>query len=402
MVTDERGRALLDVQQTAERLGVRAETVYAYVSRGRLHPVPVAGERRSHFDPAEVDALARTSRRPRGTDRTPLEIETAVTALGPDGPRYRGRSAIELVDEATFEQVAEMLWTGELSPMVDPFELPDDQATAVRQTLAGLDDVDNGTVRLSDRLRLALVAATAVDPWRADLSPAAAVQAGRQRIAAMVAAIAPTGEGSIAERLTVALATAGDPADLAPLVDAALVLLADHELAGSTFATRIAASFGADVGGALLAGLGPMSGFRHGAASAQAEELIAGIERDGAGAAIGAWMGRHDRLPGFGHVVYTDGDARADALFSRLRAAFPASPALAAADALMSAAAARGVPPPNIDLALAVLMRVGACRPGSGEVVFSIARAAGLVAHSMEEYAAPSRLRPRARYVGSP
>lgn len=397
---DDRGRTLLDVAATAARLGVRPETVYAYVSRGRLHPVEVPGERKSHFDPAEVDALATRARRPAST-RSPVDIETAITALRADGPWYRGHPAVELSRSASFEAVAELLWTGELPSGQPCFLAPDAQREAVGGALAGLDAGAGETVRSGDRLRVAVLAATAADPWRADLSPAAVAQAGRQRLAALVFAVAPGTDPTapIASRLASALAAdAVSPA----LIDAALVLLADHELAGSTFATRIAASFGADVGAAISAGFGPLAGARHGAASIQAEALLADIEARGSAVAIADWLSVHSHLPGFGHVVYTDGDARAGELLTRIRGVASGSAGLAAADELIGAAADRAIPSPNVDLALAALLRVGGMSPDAGEVIFTIARTAGLVAHAAEEYTAPSRLRPRARYVGAP
>jgi citrate synthase len=72
------------------------------------------------------------------------------------------------------------------------------------------------------------------------------------------------------------------------------------------------------------------------------------------------------------------------------------------ADAVLEATGRRGLPPPNVDFALAVLASVAGMTRGAGEVVFAVARVAGWVAHALEEYAGGTPLRPRAVYVGPP
>src|SRR6202000_467359 len=104
-------------------------------------------------------------------------------------------------------------------------------------------------------------------------------------------------------------------------VNAALILLADHELAASTFAARVAASAWADPYRVVLAGLGPLGGTLHGGAALAVEALLA--EVDSPDAAFGVLDRRLSTggVPGFGHRVYRDRDPRADALLGRLGAA---------------------------------------------------------------------------------
>ena len=70
------------------------------------------------------------------------------------------------------------------------------------------------------------------------------------------------------------------------------------------------------------------------------------------------------------------------------------------ATALLDAAAARGLPAPNVDFALAALVRAQGLRRGSAATIFTVARIAGIVAHALEEYEHRLRFRPRASYVG--
>ncbi len=399
MPTDEAGRHLIDTAEVARRLGVRTETVYAYVSRGRLHPVPVSGERRSHFDPAEVDALAGRAVRPTSR-RRPLEIETAVTSISPTGHRYRGLDAVELSRARSFEEVAEWLWAGSWPGDAAAWPVETRLTEAARRAVAALDP---RLARPIDRLRLALGAAAAADPWRFDLSAESVTTSARSAITATVVAQPTHGpeldDPRLAARLWPRCTAADATAELLDVVDATLVLLADHELAGSTFAARIAASFGADVGSVLGAALGPFAGPRHGAMSIEVEELLTGVEAHGADAALAHWLSRHELVPGLGHPLYIDGDPRASELFDRLRRVVD-GPALEAADAVIETCARRGMPAPNVDLALGALARSTGMLPGAGPMVFAVARTAGWVAHALEEYERPSRLRPRARYVG--
>ncbi len=137
-------------------------------------------------------------------------------------------------------------------------------------------------------------------------------------------------------------------------VNAALVLLADHELATSTMAVRVAASVRADPYDALLAGLATLAGPLHGGASQQAYELLAMAERDGAARALDDMLRERGIVPGFGHTVYTSGDPRFGALLEL------AEPLLSEdrrdlVREVVTLAEAHGVPRANCDLALAVL-----------------------------------------------
>ena len=90
----------------------------------------------------------------------------------------------------------------------------------------------------------------------------------------------------------------------------ALGLLADHELATSTVAVRVAASTRADLYDATLAGLGTLAGPLHGGASPLAYALIVDAERHGVERALNECLRWQRVLPGFGHSVYKHGDPR--------------------------------------------------------------------------------------------
>jgi citrate synthase len=182
-------------------------------------------------------------------------------------------------------------------------------------------------------------------------------------------------------------------------VEAALVLLADHELASSTVAVRIAASTRSDVYDAILTGLGTVNGPLHGGASRQAHLLLVDAERRGSAAALDDALRWQGLAPGFGHFLYDDGDPRFHALRPLVERLAP-SRRREVIDSVIALCGARGLPRPNVDLGLAALTFAAGMDAEAGGVLFKIARVVGWVAHYLEELSeAPLRYRARAIYV---
>ena len=257
-----------------------------------------------------------------------------------------------------------------------------------------------------ERMRWALVMCGAADPLRADTRPAAIARSARRVIAALVdvvgeAASRPPGTPvtmSIAQRLTQRLAGERSPS-MAAAVSGALVLMADHELATSTLAVRVAASTRADLYDALLAGVATMAGPLHGGASQQAYDLLAAAERDGRG------PGSQRRLalarpPARirAHGLQRSGDPRFAALMALVEPLLT-DDRRALLDEVIDLAVAHDVAPRNCDLALAALSWGTGMAPDAGRTIFTVARVAGWTAHYQEELAErPLRFRARAVY----
>ncbi len=164
-------------------------------------------------------------------------------------------------------------------------------------------------------------------------------------------------------------------------------------------AVRLAASVRADVYDATLAGLAILAGPLHGGASRRAHELLEASERMGVPRAVNDQLQEHAALPGFGHTVYTNGDPRFRPLLELAEDALrPDRRALLAE--LLSLVRSRDMPPPNCDLALAVMSWGGDLAPDLGRTLFAIARVAGWTAHYLEELGErPLRFRARAIYA---
>ncbi len=397
--------------EAAQRLGIKQASLYSYVSRGVLTPRRGEDGRASLFDAAEIDGLARRGRPRQARGAAELVIRTSLTEISGDRLRYRGHDAIALATQRSFEDVAGLLWTGSFG---DPAGAAPWQATreAVAAGSAAQAALPPGTYPL-ERLQVIVPALAVADRLRLQLDRPAVIAAARGLIAGMVdclpsaSFVTVKGDGevegrqSISARLATKLCPRPPSAGLTGALRAALVLLADHELAASTLAARVAASVRADPYAVVGTGLGAMSGALHGGAALGAEVML--VSADGPADAprvVGELLRRGERIPGFGHFVYQTGDPRAVLLLDLIRQAAPDSGRLAVAEAVLAEARRRALPAPNIEFALAVLATVAGMSPGSGEAVFATARTAGWLAHALEEYARATPIRPRGVYTG--
>lgn len=369
-------------EEALERLKVRAQTLYAYVSRGRIGVRPDRLDpRRSQYRADDIAALA--TRRARG--RSPQAIAESAIAWGEPAIStsistvehgrliYRGKDAAVLSAAATLEETAKLLWAS---------------SAAVSFTLPGSNDSPE-TGRAAAFARLAALAAegrTSLGRISASLH-----EDGAGAIGALALALgARPGSGAVHQRLAQGWAVDAAGADL---LRRALVLLADHELNASTFAARVAASTGAPIAACLLAGLATLSGPRHGGAAEALMGLVEDAQRLGADAAIGRWLG-HDRpLPGFGHSLYPEGDPRTQALLFGIDVD---SGLVRLRDAVFAQTGMR----PNVDFALAALTRSLHLPADAPFRLFALGRSVGWTAHAVEQVTSKSVIRPRARYEG--
>jgi citrate synthase len=418
---------MLESDEAARRLGVKVTTLYAYVSRGMLASHRAPSGRRSLFDMDEVERLARRSKEGKAVETRMATVTTGITHLTEDGPIYRGRRATELATETTYEEVAEWLWdlpspgSGDVDGRrrdagTRPHEPADEDLAWVPLPLGPAPQIGS-----ADRMSWAVVMVGAHDPLRADLRPEAVVRTARRVAASMVNVLpppdggtvavepgpgrlvlgdGPARAGSMAERLAFRLSPV--PTDqLVRGVNAALILLADHELATSTMAVRVAASTRADICDALLAGLGTVAGPLHGGASQLAFSLLVEAERNGVEQALNDTLRWQGFLPGFGHTVYKKGDPRFAVLWEMFTQLAPATN-IGVARSLIALAGEHSIPRPNVDLALAAMAWATGMPPDAGRTIFAVARVAGWVAHYLEELGErPLRYRARAVYASS-
>jgi len=410
--------AWLSAAAACALLDVKRQTLYAYVSRGLVRRVRGPdGARYARDDVARLRARhdARSGHGPAAAGALrwgePV-LASAITGIGPDGPRYRGRPAVQLAAAGVrFEAVAELLWTDALpaTPPSWPPHLPLPLGK-LRALLGSSRPRDAAPPTPFSPLQLAVAALRARDhaPYPAMLEHELARARALVRTLVGVAALAthPSrveaawSAPSVAAGTVLALGGRAEPRTVAAL-EQALVLSADHELNASSFTARICASAGGDLYACVLAALATMSGPRHGGECDRFEALVAEAgDARRARAAVAARMRRGDRMHGFGHPLYPAGDPRAAHLIAVARRHGRGVAALRTIDAVIDAVARAGGEPPTLDAGLvAVAVAVG-LSPGAAGLVFALGRTAGWIAHVLEQRTEPSLLRPRARYVG--
>ena len=414
----------LNAAEAAELLGVKPATLYAYVSRGLLPREK--GPRGSWFDPRDVARLARSGRT--GPDRLhedgdglvrrrgrasagqttePLFV-TELTLIEDGGLFYRGADAVQLSRTRSFEEVAGWLWSGEWPDRFEAWEAAPATAEAVD---AALDAVPSGA-RPLERFMLAALVAGLSDDLRHDLTGASVPVIGKGIISLFASTLGHAGGGfgddpigrSIAERIWRALSPLQSTPQRVSVLDAALVLSADHELAPSTMAARVAASFHADPYAVVSTGLGPASGsWAAGSTGApsEVEQMLEDCLSFGVEPAVGERLRRTGSAPhGFGMPLYPAGDPRGAELLSRLDEVGGSPERHEVVMKVLELAEDRRFPPANVDLGLGALSFCAGMPAESGQAIATLAKVAGWLAHALEEYANPSRFRSRAYYVG--
>jgi citrate synthase len=414
----------VDSRTASKHLGIQQRTLYAYVSRGQVRSVAGEQGRPRLYSLSDLERLRvrRDARAGHGAVAAgalrwgePV-LDSAITAITPRGPAYRGRLAVELAESGTpFENVAELLWSGYLptEPVVWPRSAP---------PIAQVGKLVPYGARPLDVMPTLINIAALADPQRLDARPDAIIGRGRALIPLLAAALAPDfaaatvtralGASSVA---VIAARALGLDDSIARIIDVALVLLADHELNASSFTARIAASTDADPYACVAAALATLSGPKHGAAPelvARFADEVGGPEQ--ARNVVRVLRKKGEAPPGFGHTLYPGGDPRARPLLAIARelVATSRSPYVRRARTVLAIVDAtadlgrrddsKASGEPSVDVAIAAVVAALGVGPAAGSGLFAVARSAGWLAHALEQRAAGFLLRPRARYTGVP
>jgi citrate synthase len=363
-------------------LGVKPQTLYAYVSRGLLASKPDTDDPRSSLYSA-TDIAALIQRRRSGRARKDIAraaifwgdpvLESAIATVRNGTLIYRGKDAVRFAVDATLEEAAALLWNAGALPTVSP-----------RPSLAS-----SACPKARGFAFLAECAAS--DPPSFGRGAPALGLEGAALLAGFSAAITgPGGRGLFHQRL-------GRHWGLTPggtdVVRRALVLVADHELNPSTFAARVAASTGAPLAACALAGYATLTGPLHGEAAARALAYLKAALDQGSGPALATLAARGERIPAVGHALYPGGDPRAAALLRWMK------PSAALRRAIEDAESASGEAA-NIDMALAALTSHLGLPDDAPFLMFASGRMVGWIAHAIEQRSSTHLIRPRANYTG--
>lgn len=392
----------LSAREAAELLGVRVETLYAYVSRGLLQSVPGSGRSR-RYDRAEVERL-KARRTPITEERVGESLHFGLPVLASEITLiengrlfYRGREASRLAAESSFEECAALLWTGrsetatQLFPAAPPRAIP--ELPVLAPALAGLGRVEHFQVLLP------LVAQA--DPAAWDQRPEAVARTGA-RVLRHLTSFAAGPEhwaGDLVATLARGWGCTGPREQR--LLCASLVLCLDHELNVSSFTARCVASAGSTPYGAVHAGLAALQGTRHGGHTRRVEALLEESgSPDGLLDTMAARLRRGEALPGLGQKLYPEGDPRARELLRRVESLAPESEAAAWGRAYAAAGQELVGEHPTVDVGLVMTARVLHLPGDAALTLFALGRSVGWIAHAIEQYEVGQLIRPRARYTG--
>ncbi|MBD3837213.1 citrate/2-methylcitrate synthase [Brevundimonas sp.] len=379
----EEDRRWIDRSEALTRLGVKAQTLYAYVSRGRIAARPDPQHpRRSLYAAADVARLCGADGEDGGTarpeqgaaSRGEADLTSSVSLFAGGRLFYRGLDAVQLAEQATVEDVARRLWDTRpgdcfagLKPRIDPIV----GGATRRRILAVL-----GRRLTEDR------------SMRAHDVASLKREAGALLNEVVDSVSGPGPRLYFHQRLTRGLKVAERDGHL---LRRALILGAEAGLSDAVLATRSAAAGGASLAGAALAGLTTLEG----STLCALDDVVAYVgeaRRDPEGAAR-RWIALRGSPPGFGGWNVTPDDPRAHALLKTAEL----SDELAAVRTEGERASGRKA---DFGLALALVSRRLELGPtGAGDLLM-LGRLIGLIAHALDQVIDGSPIRARLRYVG--
>jgi 2-methylcitrate synthase len=350
---------------------------------------------------------------------------TAVSKVNPETNSllYRGYPVQELAASCTFEEVAWLLWKG---------ELPTPQQLAEFETLErSLRHLDPEVKRVIDELPLeahpmdvvrtavsvlgSLDASLAADPtW---IDPQLTQDRSIRLFAALPAIVAYAQRRIRDEELVEPRDDLGYSANFLHMTfgevpeivvvnafDVSMILYAEHSFNASTFTARVIASTLSDVYSAVTGAIGALKGPLHGGANEAVQHTF---EELGTADRVEAWLDdalAHKRkIMGFGHRVYKHGDSRVPtmkAALDTLVAHYDRPEVLALYDALEVAMVSRKNIMPNLDYPSGPAYDLIGFDTAMFTPLFVAARVTGWTAHVMEQYAANSLIRPLSLYTG--
>ncbi len=373
--------------EAAAELGISTASLYAYVSHGLIRSEPQPGSRAKLYLAADVRALrGRTAGADPVAPNADL-IETRMTLIHEGRLFYKGADVEVLAGDARLEAVATLLWgVGE----VDPFaEVQSFEPVLTAPPMAGV----------VSRLLIDLAAASETDPAGYARSSDAIQRTGARIIRQALATIIDDADPQLP--IHAALARAWNALSATDVIRKALVVMADHELATSTYAVRVAASTGASPWRAIAAGLACLDGPRHGGMAERVAALLDAIATpDRAEKVVAQRLRSSESIPGFGHPLYPGIDPRCRVLLAVAKALAPVSDAVRLGNAVIAACEKLLGRQPNLDFGLVIACRAAQLPADAPLALFALARTVGWIGHVIEQSASHKLIRPRARYVG--
>jgi len=332
---------------------------------------------------------------------------------------YRGYNIDDLAENATYEEVAYLLWYGKLPNRAELNGLLQelsDHAAIPAQVIDLIRSVPKDANSMAVlRTAVSALALFDKDAHASDLETnrhiAIRLQAKLPTIVAAFARIrqglepiSPKAGATVAENFLYML-TGKQPDKIAvEALDKALVLHADHELNASTFAARVTVATLSDMYSGVTSAIGALRGPLHGGAN---EAVMAMLEEIGSIENLEAYiqdkLDNKQKIMGFGHRVYKNGDPRAKHLQKMSRELGNLTGNMKWYDMSVKieelVTGKKGLKP-NVDFYSASVYTALEIPRDLFTPIFAISRVSGWTAHILEQYEDNRIIRPRAEYVG--
>jgi len=346
---------------------------------------------------------------------------TAISKVNPETNSllYRGYPVQELSATCSFEQVALLLWNGELptSEELAAFEKEERAGRALADNVKAAIDLTPLTAHPMDVVRTAVSVFGANDPETEDDSPEANLRKAKRLFAAVPAMVAydqrrrrgqdvvPPRDDLDYSRNFLWMTFGEEPTDVeADVFRISMVLYAEHSFNASTFTARVVASTLSDLYSAVVAGIGALKGPLHGGAN---EAVMHVFDEIGSADKAEAWLDQalaeKRKIMGFGHRVYKNGDSRVPtmkAALDLLIAEHGRADMAELYDRLEAAMDARKGIKPNLDYPSGPAYRLLGFDTPTFTPLFVASRVTGWTAHVIEQKSANSLIRPLSAYAG--
>ncbi len=338
---------------------------------------------------------------------------------------YEGYPIEELAENAMFEEVAFLLWNGRLPNKAELETLRSTIATEAALPAEMIAQLKSYPVK-ADPMAMLRTAVSALAMYDKD-SEDQSVEANRRKairitgqITTICAAwdrirkgkepIAPRKDLNLSQNFIYMLNGEEPDKTASEAINVYLVLLAEHGMNASTFASRVTVATGSDMHSGIVSGIGTLKGPSHGGANAEAMHMFLEI---GEPENVDAWFKKNikegdRRIMGIGHRIYKALDPRAAILESKAKALaessgnekwFQIAKKLADAARADSYFIERKLFP-NVDYYSAIVLYTINLDVDMFTPLFAMARVVGWSAHIIEQFANNRLIRPDVNYVG--
>lgn len=393
------GEIYLTAQAAAKRLNISVSSLYSYVSRGLIGSKSGQGKDRKRLylieDIRQLEQKKQLRQQPVEGVKNALHggmpvITSRVSRIDNGKLFYRQYDLEQLLGTVTFEQIAQLLWRGELSQTFDWRNGRILLKKLIQQSGRSVVSVDYPFMQQaqSQLLFLDMIDQQSLFKQRDNVL--------RMAINCLLSFCYIVTNQYPKIRLAEHLSQHWQCDQHHQIIEMALIVCADHELNASTFTGRCIASTGANLYQVVNGALSAFSGPKHGGMAKSVEYFWQQLQQsDHPQQLVAEWQARNAAVPGFGHPLYPAGDPRARYLLNLLTS-FDHPECDKLQDLLTMMALQNYYP--TVDLALVAAEKMLGLPQGGATILFTMGRTVGWVAHAIEQYQSDDLIRPRAAY----